>query len=193
MIKSLALALVLISPSESRAAPAALLCTGTSDFWSSTRGPEWSESQEVLPIKIDIARNKLALDNQEYPITAISGHTVFVDDYLYGIDVNIDLNRVTGKVFTRFATRLDKGRVGTIWKIRTFNGICRPTQKIVIIELLTTADFILVPAPVAAQGLSPDKCGASTQPPASIARIGGGSGLRTRHSRLPTNTNSQRL
>jgi hypothetical protein len=130
MIKSLALALVLISPLESRAAPAALLCAGTSDFWSSTRGPEWSGSQEVLLIKIDIARNKLALDNQEYPITAISGHTVFVDDYLYGIDVNIDVNRVTGKVFTRFATRLDKGRVGTIWTIRTFNGICRPTQRL---------------------------------------------------------------
>jgi hypothetical protein len=103
MIKSLALALVLISPLEAWSAPTALLCTGTSNFWSSTRGPEWSESQEVWPIRIDIARNKLALNNQEYPITAISGHTVFVDDYLYGIDIKIDLNRVTGKVVTRFA------------------------------------------------------------------------------------------
>jgi hypothetical protein len=37
MIKSLALALVLISPLEVRASPAALLCTGTSDFLSSVR------------------------------------------------------------------------------------------------------------------------------------------------------------
>jgi hypothetical protein len=130
MIKSLAFALAFISPLEPQAAPAPLLCTGSSEFWSSTRGPEWSRSQEVLPIKIDIARHKLALDNQEYPITTIADHTVFVDAYLYGIDVNIDLNRVTGKVFTRFATRLDKGRVGTIWTIRTFNGICRPIQSL---------------------------------------------------------------
>ena len=127
MVKALALTLVLITSVEAHAAPAALLCTGTSDYWSSARGPLWSESRAVvLPITIDIARNTLALDNQEYPIIAISDDTVFVEAYLYGIDTKIDLSRTTGKVSMRFETRSDKGRVGTISTIRKFYGVCRP-------------------------------------------------------------------
>jgi len=127
MIKSLAFALVLITAMEAQAAPAALLCTGISEYWSSARGPQWSESQGVvLPIIIDIARNTLELNNQEYPIIAISDDTVFVDAYLYGIDTKIDFNRTTGKVSMRFETSLEKGRVGTISAVRKFYGICRP-------------------------------------------------------------------
>jgi hypothetical protein len=90
MLKALALTLVLITAMEAQAAPAALLCTGTSDDWSSTRGPQWSESHDViLPMTIDIARNMMVLENREYPIMAVSDDTVFVDAYLYGIDIKI--------------------------------------------------------------------------------------------------------
>jgi hypothetical protein len=119
MLKALALIFVLITAMEAQAASATLLCTGTSGYWSSARGPRWTESQRVvLPITIDIARNTLVLENKEYPIMAISDDTVFVDAYLYGIDTKIDLNQATGKVSMRFETRLDKGK---------FNGICRPS------------------------------------------------------------------
>jgi len=127
MLKALALIFVLITAADAQAAPAALLCTGTSDFWSSARGPTRSESQGVvLPITIDIAHNSLVLENQAYPIAAVSDDTVFVNAYLDGTDAKIDLNQATGRVSIRLETRSDKGRVGTLFTVRKFDGICRP-------------------------------------------------------------------
>ena len=127
MLKALAIIFFLITATQAQAAPAALLCAGTSDFWSSARGPTWSESPGVvLPITIDIARNALVLENQAYPIVAISDDTVFVNAYVSGIDAKIDLNQATGKVSIRLETRSDKGRVGTLFTVRKFIGVCRP-------------------------------------------------------------------
>jgi hypothetical protein len=113
---AVALALVLTTSAEAEAAPVFLSCVGKSYY-----AP--GEREESYSLEVDMANRKLMLDgtmlpNAVVPISSVSKSTIAA----YDSGVLIELNRVTGRLVMLVQNVPQKG-------IRTFEGTCKPTQK----------------------------------------------------------------
>lgn len=123
MVRSLALALVLIMSMEAQAAPVSLSCSGMAErkIALPARYPD------TVSITVDLANSTVTLGDpgQRLPITSAFGYRITVNSRLnWGDTVSILLNRVTGKL--SIETFNDKGQLA--WD---FAGDCKRAQRLI--------------------------------------------------------------
>jgi hypothetical protein len=122
MIKSLALALALITSTEARSDPVYLACSGMAE--RKILSP--ARYSDTVSMTVDLANNALTLEDVEerLPIQRVSRNTVTVNSPgKYGDTVSISLNRVTGNLF--MTTFNDTGQIA--WE---FQGLCKPAKRL---------------------------------------------------------------
>lgn len=122
MIKSLALALVLITSVEAQAAPVYLSCSGMAE-----RDINWpARYSDTVSITVDLTNRTITLENdgERFPITSAFGHRVTANSRgNFGNTVSILLNRLTGKLSVEIFN--DKGQL--VWN---FTGHCESAQRL---------------------------------------------------------------
>ena len=122
MIKSLALALVLITSMEAQAAPVSLWCSGTAE--RKIISP--ATYSDTVSITVDLANRTLTLENdgERFPITIGPAHRITVNTRgNWGNTVSILFDRETGKLSIEIFN--DKGQL--VWD---FTGHCELARRL---------------------------------------------------------------
>jgi hypothetical protein len=122
MIKSLALALVLITSMVAQAAPVSLSCSGTAERKINSA----ARYQDTVSITVDLSNRTLTLENdgERFPITIGPAHRITVNTRgNWGNTVSILFDRETGKL--SIETFNDKRQLA--WD---FTGHCELAQRL---------------------------------------------------------------
>lgn len=124
-ITIMALAMVLTAE-VANAAPAYLSCTGMTAEGSASRvskGGKPETHKDVVAITIDISASTITVEGTLYQITHVSDQMILVAVHQGVMNVDINLDRLTGKLDFGVTTKL-KGEDAFV---HTFDGFCKPT------------------------------------------------------------------
>jgi hypothetical protein len=111
----------MLAASAANAAPVSLACAGRWVVIDLT-GKTVVDLQEIVSITVDITNSTITYDDRVYQAMQVEDNWVRVDSTdEIGSKITTILNRVTGEVSDQAAI----GRSSS-----TFNGVCKPTQKL---------------------------------------------------------------